>query len=154
MTNYAEDLAAYDDDFAEYEVKENVGERLPDGTYQAEIKEARVERTSGEYENLQFTLVFEILNGDYEGVTHHKWINLDSEMGRKIVKQDVFNLKLPLEKLSELPAMTPMIVGLKVRIRVKYRKSGEKTYTNTYINKLLDDSLETQEGVSHDNDPW
>jgi len=152
MSDYDKDLEAYDDEYGEYEVKDKIAERLPEGTYEGKIIEARVERATGDYSNLQFNLGLEVLSGEYEGTVHRKWANLDIEAGRRIVKQDLHTLGLDLERLSDLPATTPLIVGLKVRFRVKFKRSGEKVYTNTYINKLIDSA--PKEKTVGDESPW
>lgn len=140
MTNLSEELEMYDEEWEDIEVREP-STPLPLGTYQVEITEARVELSGGEYDDKQLTLVFRVLSGEYSGSTHRKWINLDTEVGRQIAKTDVDRIGVEVPKLSDLPRLTDLMIG--VRLEIALVKGSAKRnggfYTNTFINRRLDE---------------
>lgn len=138
--DYQYELEQYDKEYKDLPLRER-GARLPEGVYQVEVKEARVEQSGGDFDNLQLALVFEVISGEHEGTRHTKWTNLDNEVGRSITKEDLHTLApetFDNAKLSDLPRLTGMLIEQRAEIRVKENHKDGKTYTNTYINKRLD----------------
>lgn len=117
---------------------------LPDGLYQAEIDQARVEHSKGSG-RLQLTLVFRIhAPNEFEGRTAVKCTQLDDdsdfgEMKRGWVKQDLFTLGIQIDSISNLPEITTMIVGslVEINLKSKYSETTGETYQNVFVNKLL-----------------
>jgi hypothetical protein len=140
-----DELAEYDEEWAEIDatIEEKEFEPLPDGKYQAEVMEARVEHSkrSG---RLQFTLVFQILApSKHAGRVTTKCTGLENTDQRGWVKQDLLRLLGPgamPQKLSDLPLLCPLIVGMKVNIALVSKEKDGTVYQNVYINKVLSTS--------------
>jgi hypothetical protein len=145
-----EELQEIDDYFASIEETEDDYAELPDGRYQAKVIEARVEHSkSGS--RLQLALTFNVIAPqEFMGRLRWKYCGLNPE-ALEYTKKDIKRLGLELDKLSDLPAMCPMLIGAFVEIGVKTK--GE--YSNTYINGLLLLPAD-QEGVVslRDEDPF
>ncbi len=124
---------------------------LPDGKYQVQIDQARVEhaRQSG---RLQFTLIFNVIAGepDLVGRSCGKFTGLDTEVGREIAKNDLHRLGMDLDKLSGLPLVTEMLVGLTCEIALVTKAGNDgNEYQNIYINKKIDVEVPPPDGA-----PW
>lgn len=131
-----EELEPLDEKYADIVVKEPLAD-LPEGRYQVKVLEARVEHSKAG--RLQFVTIFEVLSGEHAGATQAKFQGLDSDIGLEIAKNDLHRMNLDLDKISDLPKLTPMLIGLTLEITV-VRKAGkgDEMYTNVYINKALD----------------
>lgn len=131
-----EELEQYDEKYADIKVKEPPVD-LPDGRYQVKVLEARVEHSKAG--RVQFVCIFEVLSGEHAGATQAKFQGLDSDIGLEIAKNDLHRMNLDLDKISDLPKLTPMLINLCLEITVQ-RKAGEgdTVYTNVYINRALD----------------
>lgn len=166
MTDIDEDLKGFDGEWADIPFSEraNFG-KLPDGKYQAEIEEARVEHSKAG--NLQLTFIFRILSGDFAGSTHGKFTRLDRpnqyddkgdekpDAGRSIAKNDMHLLGQDVGKLSDLPLTTEMVIGTKVEISIQRKTIKDIEYTNTYLNKVLDTAAAENNYLDNpDDQPW
>lgn len=139
MPDIGTELEAYDEHWKGIEVQDapEFG-GLPDGRYQVEVDQARVEHSqrSG---RPQLTLIFKVISGEYAGRYTGKFTGLDTDMGREIAKNDLHRLGLDIDKLSGLPQVTPMLIGVtaEIGLQTKPGKDGNE-YQNTYINKLIE----------------
>ena len=144
--NYEEELEKYDEEFADLPVTEPMTfEDIPPGRYQVEVDEARVEKaqTSG---RLQFTVFYRIISGDLEDNNIPKFTGLDTPIGREIAKNDLHRMGMDLEKLSDLPKLTPMLIGQKLEVMVKLNEKDGQTYRNVFINKRIEEAPSCPEG--------
>jgi len=134
-----QELAQYDSEYEGIEIRENNYEELPDGTYQVEVIEARVEHSSGESRRLQFTMVMRVLApSDYVERRTTKCTGLEHEVGRSIMKNDLHRMGLEIGKLSDLPSITPVMIGAIMEIAIVTNEKDGNTYHNKYINKMFD----------------
>lgn len=112
---------------------------LPDGRYQVEISEARVEHSKGSG-RLQFTMVMRIIAPvEFSNRVTTKCTGLGTDIGLSIVKGDLDRMGIKLDKVSGLTQVTPMLLGCFLEIALVSKKADNgETYQNTYINKVLD----------------
>lgn len=140
--SYEKDLEQYDEEWPDLTITEPRSfDDVPPGRYQVEVEGARVE-TSESSGRLQFTMFFRVISGGLEDASIPKYTGLDTEQGREIVKNDLHRMGMELDRLSELPPMTPMLIGLKLEVTVKLKEKDGKTYRNIFINKLISEQAD------------
>jgi hypothetical protein len=153
----ADELKEMDEYFAT--IPDEVGQEfseLPDGRYQAEITESRVEhaKSSG---RLQWALTFKIIApGEFAGRYKWKTSGLDNEERLEFVKKDLVRLGSHLEKISELPSVCPDFIGAVVEIGLKTKtgKDGNE-YQNVFINGLILAPEDQDKAIAYrDEDPF
>ncbi len=152
-TDVMDELAGLEDAWDEADVRDPKDfSPLPDGTYQAFIDEARLERAK-ESKRLQVAWTFVVLSPEqYDGrkVWHYRGIDADDPEQRKNnvkwLKQEIYNCGVDItgKKIVDLPEILPALINRIVEIRlktsiVKAKNAGDedRKYSNVYINKLL-----------------
>lgn len=124
-------------------------EKLPDGTYQAHVEEARIER-SKKSERLQIAFVFDIVAPHvHRGrkIFHYRGLDDPERIGW--AKQDIYNMGLVVEDLTELPDLLPNLLDRVIEIGLKTNPK-KPDYQNVYINRVVN---EGGYGERHDSLP-
>lgn len=120
------DLNKFDNAFADTP-SDSVGS-LPDGKYTAKISDTSVfESKDG---RAYFKIVFTVTDGEFKGTNVQKLHSLDNPERFKFLKNDLINMGLHLQKLSDLPKAHERSRGIAVSIQAK-TKDG---YSNIYLN--------------------
>lgn len=147
-----DELVGYDDEEIQ---KPSGGERLPDGKYQTVVHEARVEHSKGTG-RLQFTIVMFVTNGDHTGRVITKCTGLDTPERRQWAGQDVMRMGIDIERISQLPAICPLLVDLNLEVTLKSKEYEGTTYQNVFINRVLipEDSIETSDILDELSDEY
>lgn len=125
-------------------------EPLPDGSYEVEIIEARLEHSKAG--RLQFTMAMAVTAGSpFAGRYIYKFTSLDNEIGIRILKDDQQILKFGRQEMnkdgetridlyppSEIAEHTGELIGaiVKVSLKTKTARDGN-SYQNCYLNRLI-----------------
>lgn len=133
-----EELREMDGVWKEIEVEDREFKPLPDGKYQVEVTEARVEHSKGSG-RLQFTILMRVAApAELAHRTIAKCSGLESERSLSFVKSDLATMGILIDKVSGLPAITTMLLGTFLEVALVTKKAQDgNTYQNCYINKLL-----------------
>lgn len=133
-----DELAEFDPEWANLEPGREINvDPIPDGKYQANVMEARVEHSKGSG-RLQFTIVMTLTSGGQEGRVKVYCQGLVNEIGRNIVKSDLYTMGIDVDLLSSLPDICPMIVGSRLNIALKSKTGKDNiVYQNCYINGMV-----------------
>lgn len=154
MGTIEQELMELDAIWGDIVVEDRNFDPLPDGRYQVEVTEARVEhaKNSG---RLQFTMVMVVLSpSDLAGKSIVKCSGLDNEQSLSFVKSDLKTLQVETEKISGLPLITTMLIGNFIEVALVSKKKGDETYQNVYINRLLQKPGEEDIYDNPDNMPF
>ena len=134
----AEELARYDEEFAAAPIPETSGasERIPDGTYQASIKNASVKYSKakpGKPAKLMLEWWLKILGPTHAGAEIPRWNHFDSAEKLGWLKKDLAICGLTLGRLAALEAA--LVELLDKRLEITLRTNGQ--YQNVYFNRLI-----------------
>lgn len=130
-TSFEDEMAEYQEEWAE--AQDSAGERgmLPDGDYQARITESRVEKSS--WDEWQLYLKYEDLGG---AGSIRSWDSLQHEVGRSIAAERTKKLGYEGEITGlEAACEAGEFVDLVVDIRVKTKAGDTKDFKQVYVNR-------------------
>jgi len=137
----AEDLAAFDNEYADSKPPGNDFDPVPDGTYQAKIHKVSLDHVKG-YILLKWQL--KITNGTYEGRTMFK-TNFINEGNMGYLKADLGRCGVNLGLLHDLPDHLSDLLDVVVEVQQKTTEKKDKNgkpYVNVYINRMVADNRE------------
>jgi hypothetical protein len=126
------DLAQFDEDFAEAEIKEREFEPVPDGKYQVNVKRVELTRSkTSDTPMLKWTL--EIIAPSCQGRILFRNNMIGSPENIKWLKTDLHTCGLDLAKLSDLPANLASLLDVKLEVTKRTRGENENVYFNRRI---------------------
>jgi hypothetical protein len=126
------DLAQFDEDFAEAEIKEREFEPVPDGKYQVNVKRVELTRSkTSDTPMLKWTL--EIIAPSCQGRILFRNNMIGSQENIKWLKTDLHTCGLDLAKLSDLPANLTKLLDVKLEVTKRTRGENENVYFNRRI---------------------
>lgn len=126
------DLSQYEEAWSNSTAPSNSNEEPPDGKYEVEVKkvELRESQAGKPYMKWQMMIDGEKCNG--------RWLFHSNQMATKDnlgwLRKDLNTCGVKVEKLSELEAALPRLVG--VRLQVTKKSRNERNY-NLYLDKAL-----------------
>lgn len=139
-STFEEEMAGFQEEWAEAQENASTATLLPDGDYQARIVESRVERASwGEW---QLAIRWEDMGGAGSRWT---WDSLEHEVGRSIAAER--SKRLGYE--GELTGLKAYVEGggfidLVCAIKVVTKPGDSKDFTNVYVNRCYGKATEEQ----------
>jgi hypothetical protein len=142
MTYYHDDVAGelgrLDEDYKSAPIPDpNQRSRVPDGTYQAKIKNLAVKRSKGGGKlMLEWWLTIE--GPEFKGTDIPRWNHFDTTEKLGWLKKDLAICGLELDRLATLEAKLPALLDKVLEIQVQTRTSQGKEYVNVYFNRLVD----------------
>jgi len=141
MNDWDDELGALNDAYQSYEVKDSNFASLPDGLYQVEVEEARLERAKGS-QRPQIAFMFGVLAPEAmrgRKIFHYRGLDDPERIGW--VKTDLTRMGLgDMEDLRALPQELPRLIGRIIEVALKTRTTEKGEYQNCYVNRLLHDA--------------
>ena len=130
------DLAEYDDEYVQTEVKEDQFDSVPDGKYQVEVSKVELTRTMKGDPMLRWELL--VLGPTHAG--RKMWRNnvMASPENRSWLKKDLYACGVQLERLSELPANLDRLLDIRLEVTKKSRIGDDgREFESVYIKKRI-----------------
>jgi hypothetical protein len=144
------DLAQFDEDFAEAEIKEREFEPVPDGKYQVNVKRVELTRSkTSDTPMLKWSL--EVIAPSCQGRILFRNNMIGSAENIKWLKTDLNTCGLELEKLSELPAHLEELLDINLEITKRTRGENENIYFNRRL-ILADGTAEGRSTIGNEPD--
>lgn len=110
------------------------GTRIPDGTYDVTIVDARLGRNRNS-QKIQVEMVLQFLTKKYRNRTLTRYNTLETESNLKWFKTDLKKLGIvPPKNILNIPKYLEKTIGLKVSITIK----SNGNFVNIFFNEVLD----------------
>lgn len=132
-----DELGRLDEDYKAAPIPDsNQRTRVPDGTYQAKIKNLAVKRSKGGGK-LMLEWWLTILGPECKGTDIPRWNHFDGQEKLGWLKKDLAICGIELERLAQLEAKLPALLDKVLEIQVQTRTSQGKEYVNVYFNRQI-----------------